>query len=206
MKEKKLGKDGAKNRIEESRSWAEESSQTDLSKESASSSAYQSDSSTQEVRRLKRPGHGRKVASDYPGARLVRLNHPEMTPCSSLSFLRDYQRRLLRLLETDEAPPERLGLFTFKKFAQPPHAETQVEELFLQYYYRILEWALHLTDHRVEQAEDLAHDAFEQLTMSRDQATTGMVVCSLDSRNAPSQSSARTTACRRGRRRAGRRQ
>jgi DNA-directed RNA polymerase specialized sigma24 family protein len=55
----------------------------------------------------------------------------------------------------------------FRKSAQAaPRAETQVEELFLQYYDRMLEWALHLTDHRAEQAEDLVHDAFVQLTMS----------------------------------------
>jgi transposase len=80
MKEKKRGKDEAKNRAEESRSGAEESSQTDSPKESASSSTCEGDSSTQEVRRLKSPGHGRKAASDYPGARLVRLNHPGMAP------------------------------------------------------------------------------------------------------------------------------
>ncbi len=80
MKEKKRGKDEAKNRAEESRSGAGESFQTDSPKESASSSTCECDSSTQEVRRLKRLGHGRKSASDYPGARLVRLNHPEMAP------------------------------------------------------------------------------------------------------------------------------
>jgi hypothetical protein len=78
MKEKKRGKDEAKNRAEDRRSG--ESSQTDSPKESASSSTCEGDSSTQEVRRPKRPGHGRKAASDYPGARLVRLNHPEMVP------------------------------------------------------------------------------------------------------------------------------
>jgi len=71
MKEKKRGKDEAKNRAEESRSGAEEISQTDSTKESASSSTCVGDSSTQEVRRLKRHGHGRKAASDYPGASLV---------------------------------------------------------------------------------------------------------------------------------------
>jgi transposase len=80
MKEKKLGKDEAKNRAEESRSGAGESSQTDLPKELASSSTCEGDSFTQEVRRLKRPGHGRKAASYYPGARLMRLNHPETAP------------------------------------------------------------------------------------------------------------------------------
>jgi hypothetical protein len=80
MKEKKRGKDETKNRAEESRSGAEESSQADSPKGSASSSTCEGDASTQEVRRLKRPGHGRKTASDYPGARLVRLNHPEMAP------------------------------------------------------------------------------------------------------------------------------
>jgi hypothetical protein len=78
-KEKKRGKDEAKNRAE-SRSEAGESSQTDSPKGPASSSTCEGDSSTQEVRRLKRPGHGRKAASDYPGARLARLNHPEMAP------------------------------------------------------------------------------------------------------------------------------
>jgi len=60
MKEKKLGKDEANNRAEESRSGAEESSQTDSPNEAASNSTCECDSSTQEVRRLKRPGHGRK--------------------------------------------------------------------------------------------------------------------------------------------------
>jgi hypothetical protein len=63
MKEKKRGKDEAKNRAEESRSG--ESSQTDSPKELASSSTCEGDSSTQEVRRPKRPGHGRKAASEY---------------------------------------------------------------------------------------------------------------------------------------------
>ena len=79
-KEKKLGKDEAKNRAEESRSKAGESSQTDSPKELASSSTCEGDSFTQEVKRLKRPGHGRKAASEYPGARIVRLNHQEMAP------------------------------------------------------------------------------------------------------------------------------
>jgi len=80
MKEKKRGKDEAKNRAEGSRSGAEESSQTDSPKESALSTTCEGDSSAQGVRRPKRPGHGRKAASDYPGARLVRLNHLEMAP------------------------------------------------------------------------------------------------------------------------------
>src|SRR5262245_41929514 len=80
MKEKKQSKDEAKNRAEEIRSGAGESSQTDSPKESASSSTCKGYSSTQEVRRLKRPGHGRKAASDCPGARLVRLIHQEMAP------------------------------------------------------------------------------------------------------------------------------
>jgi hypothetical protein len=80
MKEKMRGKDEAKNRAEDGRSRAEESSQTDSPKESASSSTCEGDSSPQEVTRLKRPGHGRKVASDYPGAMLVRLNHLGMAP------------------------------------------------------------------------------------------------------------------------------
>src|SRR5262245_25146642 len=74
MRENKRGKYEAKNRADGSRSRAEESSQTDSLKELASSSTCEGDSSTQEVRRLKRPGHGRKAASDYLGARLVRLN------------------------------------------------------------------------------------------------------------------------------------
>jgi hypothetical protein len=80
MKGKKRGKDEAKSRAEESRSGAGESSQTDSPTESASSSTCGGDSSTQEVRSLKRGGHGRKAASDYPGARLVKLNHPELMP------------------------------------------------------------------------------------------------------------------------------
>jgi len=79
-KEKKRGKEEAKNPAEGSGSGAEENSQTDVSKESASSSACEGDSYTQETRKLKRPGHGRKAASEYPGAKLVRVNHPEMAP------------------------------------------------------------------------------------------------------------------------------
>jgi hypothetical protein len=80
MKEKKRGKGEAKNRAEESRSGAEENSQAGSPTESAASSTCESDSSPQEVTRPKRPGHGRKAVSDYPGARLVRLNHLEMAP------------------------------------------------------------------------------------------------------------------------------
>jgi hypothetical protein len=80
MKEKKRGKGEAENRAQDGRSGADGGSQTNLPKESASSSTCESDSSPQEVTRPKRPGHGRKAASDYPGARLVRLNHLEMAP------------------------------------------------------------------------------------------------------------------------------
>jgi hypothetical protein len=59
MKEKKRGKDEAKNRAEESRSG--ESSQTDSLKESASSSTCEGDSSTQEVRRLNRLSIGSRI-------------------------------------------------------------------------------------------------------------------------------------------------
>jgi hypothetical protein len=79
-KEKKCGKDEAKNRAEDGRSEAKGSFQTDSPKETASNSTCEGDSSIQEVIRLKRPGHGRKAASDYPGAGLVRLIHPEMAP------------------------------------------------------------------------------------------------------------------------------
>ena len=65
MKEKKRGKDEDKNRAEDGRPGADGSSQTDSPNEMASNSTCES------VRRLKRPGHGRMVASDYPGARLV---------------------------------------------------------------------------------------------------------------------------------------
>jgi RNA polymerase sigma factor (sigma-70 family) len=55
----------------------------------------------------------------------------------------------------------------FRKPAQvAARAEAQVEELFMQHYDRMLEWALHLTEHRAEQAEDLVHDAFVQLSLS----------------------------------------
>jgi len=58
----------------------------------------------------------------------------------------------------------------FRKTAQtvtrPEVSEVLVEELFLQRYDQMLEWALHLTDHRAAQAEDLVHDAFVQLTLS----------------------------------------
>src|SRR5215475_2179984 len=74
MKEKKRGKDEDKNRAEDGRPGADGSSQTDSPKETASNSTCEG------VRRLKRPGHGRMAASDYPGARLVRLIHPEMAP------------------------------------------------------------------------------------------------------------------------------
>src|SRR5262245_33283389 len=80
MKEKKRGKDESKNRAEDGRSEDDGSSQIDSPKESASSSTCQGNSPVQEVKRLKRPGHGRKAASDYPGARLVRLNHLEVAP------------------------------------------------------------------------------------------------------------------------------
>jgi hypothetical protein len=80
IKEKKRCKDEAKNRAEESRSVAEENSQTDSPKEMSSKSTCEGDSSPQQVTRPKRPGHGRKAASEYPGARLVRLNHLEMAP------------------------------------------------------------------------------------------------------------------------------
>jgi len=74
MKEKKRGKDEDKNRAEDGRPGADGSSQTDSPNEMASNSTCEG------VRRLKRPGHGRMAASDYPGARLVRLIHPEMAP------------------------------------------------------------------------------------------------------------------------------
>ena len=80
VKEKKRGKDETKNRAEESPAGVGEGSQIDSPKETASNSTCEGDSSIQEVRRLKRPGHGRMAASDYPEARLVRLNHPKMTP------------------------------------------------------------------------------------------------------------------------------
>src|SRR5215813_7832216 len=80
MKEKKRGKDEANNRAEESRSVAEENSQTDSTKEMSSKSTCEGDSSPQKVTSQKMPGHGRKAASEYPGARLVRLNHLEMAP------------------------------------------------------------------------------------------------------------------------------
>jgi len=74
MKEKKRGKDEDKNRAEDGRPGADGSSQTDSPNEMASNSTCEG------VRRLKRPGHGRMAASDYPGARLVELIHPEMAP------------------------------------------------------------------------------------------------------------------------------
>jgi hypothetical protein len=80
MKEKKRGKDETKNRAEDRRSGADGSSQTDSPKEMASKSTCEGDSSAQGVKSLKRPGHGRKSASEYPGARIVRLNHQEMAP------------------------------------------------------------------------------------------------------------------------------
>ncbi len=54
--------------------------------------------------------------------------------------------------------------------ARPEVPEALIEELFLQRYDQMLEWALHLighgADHRAAQAEDLVHDAFVQLTLS----------------------------------------
>src|SRR5262245_66541604 len=66
MKEKKQGKDEAQNRAQDGRPGADGSSQTDSPNEIASNSACERDSSIQEVRRLKRHGHGRIAASDYP--------------------------------------------------------------------------------------------------------------------------------------------
>jgi hypothetical protein len=84
IKEKELGKDEAKNRAEEGQSVAEENSQTHSPKEMSSKSTCEGHSSPQKVTRQKMPGHGRKAASEYPGARIVRLNHLEMAqgdPC-----------------------------------------------------------------------------------------------------------------------------
>jgi transposase len=72
MKEKKRGKDEDKNRAEDGRPGADGNSQTD--------SPNEMNSTCEDVRRLKRPGHGRMAASEYPGARIVRLNHQEMAP------------------------------------------------------------------------------------------------------------------------------
>jgi len=83
IKEKKLGKDETKNIAEESRPGTDGSSQTDSPKEMSSKSTCEGDSSPQVVTRPKRPGHGRMAASDYLGARLVRLNHQEMAPGDS---------------------------------------------------------------------------------------------------------------------------
>jgi len=80
MKEKKRGKGETENRAQDDWPGAGGSSQTDSLNETASNSTCEGDSSIQEVGRLKRPGHGRMAASDYPGARLVRLNHLEMAP------------------------------------------------------------------------------------------------------------------------------
>jgi hypothetical protein len=63
MKEKKRGKDEDKNRAEDGWPGADGSSQTD--------SPNEMNSTCEDVRRLKRPGHGRMAASDYPGARLA---------------------------------------------------------------------------------------------------------------------------------------
>ncbi|MBS1812156.1 MAG: hypothetical protein JST84_28590 [Acidobacteria bacterium] len=55
----------------------------------------------------------------------------------------------------------------FRKVAQSiRRTEAFVEELFLQRYEQMLEWALHLTGHCAAQAEDLVPDAFVQLTLS----------------------------------------
>jgi hypothetical protein len=59
MKEKKRGKDEDKNRAEDGSPGADGSSQTDSPNEMASNSTCE------DVRRLKRPGHGRMAASDY---------------------------------------------------------------------------------------------------------------------------------------------
>src|SRR5262249_48466270 len=109
MKEKKWGKDETKNRAEDRRSGVDGSSQTDSPKEMASKSTCEGDSSAQGVKSLKRPGHGRKSASEYPGARIVRLNHQEMAPgdpcpesgCEGHLHQLEQPTKLLRLSEDD---------------------------------------------------------------------------------------------------------
>ena len=46
------------------------------------------------------------------------------------------------------------------------HESFEAESLFLAYYDRVFEWALHLTGHDHPQAEDLIHDVFIQLTLN----------------------------------------
>src|SRR5262245_60182600 len=41
------------------------------------------------------------------------------------------------------------------------------EDLFMERYARLLEWSLRITDHDVQLAEDLVHDAFIQFSLSR---------------------------------------
>lgn len=51
------------------------------SKESASSGMSEGDELAAEPPKPpNRPGHGRRPASDYPGAKIVRLNHPSLSP------------------------------------------------------------------------------------------------------------------------------
>jgi hypothetical protein len=54
------------------------------SKESASTEACEEQATIKPAKRARKPGHGRRPASDYTGARVVRLDHPELLtgdPC-----------------------------------------------------------------------------------------------------------------------------
>src|SRR6266478_4383518 len=52
-----------------------------------------------------------------------------------------------------------------QRLAAPP--ERRREELFTQRYEQLLGWALRLTNHHRESAEDLVQDAFIQFTLGR---------------------------------------
>lgn len=54
----------------------------------------------------------------------------------------------------------------FNQLRKPKSKESGVEELFLAHYDRVFDWALHLTDHDRERAEDLVHDVFIQLSLN----------------------------------------
>jgi len=77
-KDRKKGKGKAP--AETRGSGQEENAENHSSKESASLSNSDGDSSSQAASKPKKPGHGRKPASAYRGAKVVRLDHPELTP------------------------------------------------------------------------------------------------------------------------------
>lgn len=79
LKKKLSKKDSAAK--EENQKPEAESSKDSSPKESASASLSEgSEPAIREPRSPKKPGHGRRSASDYPGAEVVRLDHPQLLP------------------------------------------------------------------------------------------------------------------------------